>query len=155
MVLNWLIDRTGESNWRWSHCFSSSSKMLLRFPILVRSDITTLSRKESTGGFVTWLKFCLKKWWSPLYFFDSTANGESSPIDPVASFWSIIIGWRISSISSKDQSNEDILFLKSFPSMSLNSSSTDLTSLSIWVIFLVQFPNGFVSDRYFFISESR
>ena len=152
--LNCSIERTGEFNCKWSHWSSSSSRILLKFPILVRRLITTLSLNESIGGFVTWLKFCLKKWWSPLYLFESTANGVSSPIDPVASFFSAIIGWSINSMSSTDQAKHAILFLRSPESKSLNSSSTDWTSLSIYVIFLVQSPNGLVSAKYFFISWS-
>ena len=60
----------------------------------------------------------------------------------------------MSSMSSIDQSNDDILFLRSLESISLNSSSTDFTNLSICVIFLVHLPKGLISDKYFLISIS-
>ena len=74
--------------------------MLPKFPKRVLKLITSFSLKESIGGFVTWLKFCLKKCDKGLYLSDNTAIGVSSPIDPTASFESSTIGCRISSRSS-------------------------------------------------------
>ena len=146
--LNWFIDKTGEPSWRWSHWSSFSSSMLLKWPIRVLKLITTFSRKLSMGGLVTWLKFWRKKWCSPRYLSVKTARGVSSPIEPTASFCSTIIGWRINSKSSIVHPKAVILFRSSALSTSLKRSSADWTSLSIWVIFLVQLLNGFKDDKY-------
>ena len=79
----------------------SKSKIFPRFPNLVFKLITLFSLKESIGGLVTWLKFCLKKWYNGRNLSDRTANGVSSPIEPIASLPSSAIGWSINSKSSK------------------------------------------------------
>ena len=60
---NWEFYNMGLSK---TYMFSSvkleKSKMFPRLPKRVFKLITLFSLKESIGGFVTWLKFCLKKW---------------------------------------------------------------------------------------------
>ena len=111
---NWELDRTGLSN---TYIFSSvrllKSKIFPKLPNLVFKLMTLFSLNESIGGLVTWLKFCLKKWYKGLYLSDRTARGVSSPIDPVASFASSAIGCNISSKSSKLYPKQCCLFLNS------------------------------------------
>ncbi len=55
---------TGLSMTKTSVWVSSSARMLPRFLNRVFRLMTELSRSESMGGLVTWLKFCRKKWLS-------------------------------------------------------------------------------------------
>ena len=75
--------------------------MLPRFLNRVFRLITEVSRSESIGGLVTWLKFWRKKCDSGRYWSLSTASGVSSPIEPTASLPSSTMGARISSMSSR------------------------------------------------------
>ena len=93
----------------------SKSKIFPILPNLVFKLITLFSLKESIGGFVTWLKFCLKKWYKGLYLSDKTAKGVSSPIEPVASLASSAIGCNINSRSSRLIPKVCCLLLKSSP----------------------------------------
>ena len=68
------------------------------------------------GGLVTWLKFCLKKLERGLNLLDKTAIGVSSPIEPIASFWSATIGCNMLSKSSMVKPAKNCLSLKSDPS---------------------------------------
>ena len=107
-----------------------------KFPNLVLRLITLFSLNESIGGFVTWLKFCLKKWYRGLYLSDSTANGVSSPIEPVASFESSAIGCKINSKSSRLIPNAYCLFLSSSPVKNGFSSAIAnfLSRSTIWLL---------------------
>ena len=114
---NWEFDNIGLfKTYIFSSVKVSKSKIFPRFPKRVFKLITLFSRKESIGGFVTWLKFCLKKWYNGLYLSDKTARGVSSPIEPVASFASSAIGCRINSKSSKLIPKVNCLRLNSSPS---------------------------------------
>ena len=94
--------------------------------------MTLFSLNESIGGFVTWLKFCLKKWYKGLYLSDKTARGVSSPIDPVASFASSAIGCNISSKSSKLIPKVCCFLLSSSPeNVFFSFEITNLSSKSI------------------------
>jgi hypothetical protein len=97
---NCAFPTKGESSTRISVWLESSSSTFLRFPNRVLRLITRYSRRESMGGFVTWLKFCRKKWLSGRYFSLSTAGGVSSPIDATASFASSTMGASTCSSSS-------------------------------------------------------
>jgi hypothetical protein len=77
--------------------------MLPRFLNRVFRLMTPVSRRGSIGGLVTWLKFWRKKWLSGRYFSDSTARGESSPIEPTASLPSSTMGARTISRSSSEK----------------------------------------------------
>ena len=91
----------GLSSTRISVCDEFSSSTFLRFPNRVLSDITRVSRSESMGGFVTWLKFCRKKCDSGRYCEDSTAAGVSSPMLAIISLPSSAIGASTCSSSSR------------------------------------------------------
>ncbi len=55
---------TGLSSVRISVWLESWSSTFFRLPKRVFRLITRCSRKLSIGGFVTWVKFCRKKWLS-------------------------------------------------------------------------------------------
>ena len=61
MDWNCALPTKGLSSTRISVWELSWSRTFLRLPNRVLSDITRNSRRESIGGFVTWLKFCRKK----------------------------------------------------------------------------------------------
>ena len=116
--------------------------MFPKLPNLVFKLITLFSLKESIGGFVTWLKFCLKKWYNGLYLSDRTASGVSSPIEPTASLASSAIGCRIISKSSILIPNACCLFLKSDPEK-INFSLSIVIFLSKSTIWLLKCLNSF------------
>ena len=81
-------------------CRASWSRMLPKLAKRVLRLITRVSRSESIGGLVTWLKFWRKKWLSDRARRLMTASGVSSPMLPTASLASSTIGPSSSSMSS-------------------------------------------------------
>ncbi len=81
-------------------CSGVSSRRFRSEPTLACTLITTDSRIESTGGFVTWANSCLKYEYSSGLRSESTASGESLPIEPTASSAFRASGARITFMSS-------------------------------------------------------
>ncbi len=84
---------------------ASSSMKLPWPPSIVVSDMTDDSRYGSTDGLVTCANFWRKKSLNSRDRADSAAGGASSPIEPIASWPSAIIGLSSSSTSSREQPN--------------------------------------------------
>ena len=147
------VARNGVSSSVMSVCFELSSSTFLRLPNRVLRLITRVSRKLSMGGFVTWLKFCRKKWLKGRYWAESTAGGVSSPIEASASFPSSAIGARTFSISSTVKPAA-ICRRRSAAPVNITGSGRFSSILPGATTFSTQSSKGWLAARRSFISRS-
>ena len=96
---SWLR-RIGCSITSWWACSGLSSSRFPSAPTAVDRLITTASRIESIGGFVTCAKSCLKYELSGGAWSERTASALSLPIDPIGSSPIRAVGVRRTRMSS-------------------------------------------------------
>ena len=84
----------------WRACSGVSSSRFRSEPTLAATLITTASRIESIGGFVTCAKSCLKYAYRSGCRWERTASGRSFPMEPIASSALRASGARMTFMSS-------------------------------------------------------